>query len=103
MKMRLGLCVLGVGSVVAAAPAVAGTLSVGPGQMYAGIAAAMRDANPGDVIEVKGGNTYPGMIWLREDSGGTKDKPVTIRGIKVEGKRPVLSGVGSGEFENIIL
>jgi len=71
--------------------------------MYAGIVDAMKNAQPGDVIEVQGGNTYPGMIWLREDYGGTKDKPVTIRGIKVGGKRPVLSGVGSGQYENIIL
>jgi hypothetical protein len=103
MKMRLCLCLLAVGSILRAAPAAAGTLSVGPGHMYAGIADAMRDAHAGDVIEVQGGNTYPGMIWLREDSGGTKDKPVTIRGIKVDGKRPVLSGVGSGQYENIIL
>src|SRR3954453_19616593 len=85
MKICLCLCSLGVGSVLWAAPAAAGTLSVGPKQTYAGIADAMRDAHPGDVIEVQGGNTYPGMIWLREDSGGTKDKPVTIRGIKVDG------------------
>jgi hypothetical protein len=103
MKMRLCLCLLGVGSVLWAATAEAGTLSVGPGQTYAGITDAMRDAHPGDVIEVQGGNTYRGMIWLRDDYGGTKDKPVTIRGIKVDGKRPVLSGVGSGQYENIIL
>jgi hypothetical protein len=103
MKMRLCLCLLGAGLVLWAAPAAANTLNVGPGQKYAGIADAMPDANPGDVIEVQGGNTYPGMIWLREDYGGTKDKPVTIRGIKVDGKRPVLRGVGSGQYENIIL
>jgi MYXO-CTERM domain-containing protein len=103
MKKRLCLCLLGAGLVLWAAPAAAGTLSVGPGQMYAGIADAMRNAHPGDLIEVQGGNTYPGMIWLREDLGGTKDKPVTIRGIKIAGKRPVLSGVGSGQYENIIL
>src|SRR5262245_54562034 len=103
MNMRLCLYSVGAALVLCAASAAAGTLSVGPGQMYAGIADAMRNAHPGDVIEVQGGNTYPGMIWLREDYGGTKDKPVTIRGIKVDGKRPVLSGVGSGQYENIIL
>jgi MYXO-CTERM domain-containing protein len=103
MNMRLCLCSFAASSVLWAAPAAADTLSVGPKQMYAGIAAAMQDAHPGDVIEVQGGNTYPGMIWLREDYGGTKDKPVTIRGIKVDGQRPVLSGVGSGQYENIIL
>lgn len=103
MKMRFFLCSLAAGSVLWAAPVTANTLSVGPGQTYAGIADAMPDAHPGDVIEVQGGHTYPGMIWLREDYGGTKDKPVTIRGIKVDGKRPVLSGVGSGQYENIIL
>jgi MYXO-CTERM domain-containing protein len=103
MKMRLCLCLLIASSALWAAPAAADTLSVGPGQMYAGIVDAIQDAHPGDVIEVQGGNTYPGMIWLREDYGGTKDKPITIRGIKVDGKRPVLSGVGKGEYENIIL
>jgi MYXO-CTERM domain-containing protein len=101
--MRLCLCSLGACLVLWAAPAAADTLRVGPGQMYAGIADAMQHAHPGDVIEVQGGNTYPGMIYLREDYGGTKDKPITIRGIKASGKRPVLSGVGSGQYENIIL
>jgi MYXO-CTERM domain-containing protein len=101
MKMRLGLW-LGAGLVLWAAAAAADTLSVGPGKTYAAITDAMSNAHPGDVIEVQGNNTYHGMIWLR-DTGGTKDKPITIRGIKVDGKRPVLSGVGSGEFENIVL
>jgi hypothetical protein len=103
MKMCLFLPLLGAGLVLSAASAAADTLSVGPGKMYAGIVDAMRNAHPGDVIEVQGDNTYPGMIWLREDTGGTKDKPVTIRGIKANGKRPVLSGVGTGQYENIIL
>lgn len=103
MKMRLCLCALAACWGLGTTPAAAGTLSVGPGKTYAGIADAMPHAQPGDVIEVQGGNSYPGMIWLRDDQGGTKDKPVTIRGIKVDGKRPVLSGVGSGQYENIVL
>jgi hypothetical protein len=102
MKMRLGLW-LGAGLFLWAAAAAADTLSVGPGKTYGAITDAMSNAHPGDVIEVQGGNSYKGMIWLRDDTGGTKDKPVTIRGIKVDGKRPVLSGVGSGQYENIIL
>lgn len=103
MNMRLCVWSLVAGLVLWAGPVAASTLHVGPGQTYAGIAAAMPDAHAGDVIEVQGGNTYPGMIWLRDSYGGTKDQPVTIRGIKVDGKRPVLSGVGSGQYENIIL
>jgi hypothetical protein len=103
MNMPLCLCWLVAGSVLGATPAAANTLRVGPGQTYAGISDAMPNAHPGDVIEVQGGTTYPGMIWLRDSYGGTKDQPVTIRGIKVDGKRPVLSGVGSGQYENIIL
>jgi hypothetical protein len=103
MRVWLCLCALAGCWVLQAAPAAADTLSVGPGKPYKGIADAMPNAHPGDVIEVQGGNTYPGMIWLRDDQGGTKDKPVTIRGIKADGKRPVLSGVGSGQYENIIL
>ena len=103
MKMRLCVCALAGCWVLSAAPAAATTLSVGPGKTYAGIADAMPNAHAGDVIEVQGGNSYPGMIWLRDSDGGTKDNPVIIRGIKVDGKRPVLSGVGSGQYENIVL
>ena len=44
---------------------------------------------PGDVVEVDGGHTYASVNW---DEGGAPGNPVTLRGLRVNGQRPVLSG-----------
>lgn len=55
-------------------------------QLYA----ASRQVKPGDVIEIEGGKTYKGRIFFEE--AGEPDKPITVRGIKKNGKRPILKG-----------
>src|SRR5438128_1584994 len=102
MKLRAFSCSLGVLSFLWASSAVADTLRVGPGLTYTTIQAAVTDAKAGDVVEVQGDATYNGMIWLKDSWGGAKGNPVTIRGIPVNGKRPILTGVGSGQYENIV-
>ncbi len=47
----------------------------------------------GDVIEVDGNVTYPGGVYIR--ASGTAAAPVTIRGVKVNGVRPKVSGSGA--------
>jgi MYXO-CTERM domain-containing protein len=101
--MRAPLCSLAALSVLWASPALAATLTVGKGQQFAGIEDAMAQAQPGDVIEVQGGQTYEGTINLRAEHSGTPDKPITIRGIPVDGKRPVLTHVGPGMWDNMVL
>ena len=102
MKMRASLC--SVAAVLAVWQGVvrADTLKVGQGLQYATIEEALSNTMPGDVVEVQGGQTYKGTINLREGYGGTADKPVTVRGIPVNGMRPVLSGVGTG-YNNMVL
>ncbi len=90
-------------SVLASSPAWAATLQVGKGMPYETIEAAMMAVKPGDVVEVQGNQTYTGTILLRPEWGGTVDKPVTLRGIKVDGKRPLLQGVGPGQWDNMVL
>ncbi len=47
---------------------------------------------PGDVVEVDGDATYPGGVWFKPGVSGTAAQKVMIRGMKVNGKRPIISG-----------
>ncbi len=80
--------------VLAAVPKVtlAATYKVGPGQSFAQITEIETMLAPGDVVEVMGDATYQGNIHIRPESSGTSAQKVTLRGIPVNGKRPVISG-----------
>ncbi len=86
-----------------ATSAFARTLSVGPGKTYATINEAAATADPGDVIEVQGAATYTGTIKFPAARSGTKEQPVTVRGVPVAGKRPILRGVGPGQWDNMVV
>ena len=82
-------------SIVAAAlcsvhHASATTYQVGPGKPYADLSELADALAPGDVVEVDGDHGYPGDLHLK--SSGTADQKITIRGVRINGKRPVLSG-----------
>jgi hypothetical protein len=63
---------------------------VGPGKPYANLQAVASLLRPGDVVEVQGGATYAGGVRLSQS--GTATQKITIRGIRVGGARPKLSG-----------
>jgi hypothetical protein len=74
-----------------AAPAAAGTTyQVGPGKPYATLQEVAPLLAPGDLVEVDGDHTYPGDVVFTQ--AGAALAPITIRGIRVNGLRPVLSG-----------
>jgi MYXO-CTERM domain-containing protein len=75
---------------VAPAAASAATYQVGPGRSFTTPAQVARLLKPGDVVEIDGGATYAGGVLF--SSPGTSFAPIVIRGIKKDGKRPVLSG-----------
>ncbi|MEM6787399.1 MAG: hypothetical protein AAF928_05115 [Myxococcota bacterium] len=54
---------------------------------------ATRSVKPGDVIELMGGKTYEAEVYIKLP--GTAEAPITLRGISVGGKRPVIAG---GEY-----
>jgi hypothetical protein len=83
--------------------ALAATLSVGAGQPFATIQDALPLAVAGDVIEVQGDATYPGDLWFRPENGGDPGNPITVRGIAVNGRRPIIQGVGTEEYHDIIV
>ena len=66
---------------------------VGPARTYVTLAALFNAVavQPGDVIEVDGDATY-GNVTIPSSASGTTGNPVTIRGIRINGKRPHISG-----------
>jgi MYXO-CTERM domain-containing protein len=73
-----------------AAPALAATYQVGPGKQYPNLGAVAGLLAPGDVVEVDGDATYPGGVVF--GNSGTAAQKITIKGIRKNGKRPVISG-----------
>src|SRR5581483_7830930 len=63
---------------------------VGPGRLYTSLQAVAPLLAPGDVVEVDGNATYPGGV-IFTSPGGPNNK-ITVRGISVNGLRPVISG-----------
>src|SRR5262245_5365961 len=71
-------------------PAIATTYQVGPNRTMKTLGAVASQLGPGDVVEVDGDATYAGGIVLGRP--GATGNPITVRGVRVNGKRPVLSG-----------
>jgi hypothetical protein len=69
---------------------LAATYQVGPTRTYKTLQAVVNLLGPGDVVEVDGNATYPGGVEF--ENAGTASQPITIRGIRVNGARPVISG-----------
>ncbi|WP_437781453.1 right-handed parallel beta-helix repeat-containing protein [Sorangium sp. So ce1097] len=90
--LTLSLVASGVGlsALLAASPASAATYEVGRGKPYSSLAEVAPRLAAGDVVEVQGDATYPGDVFFRKS--GTESQKITIRGVRVNGRRPVLSG-----------
>ncbi len=73
-----------------ASPALAVTYQVGPGKPYATLGDVAGLLAPGDLVEVDGDATYPGGVVF--DQPGTNAAKITIRGLRINGNRPVLTG-----------
>lgn len=71
------------------------TYQVGPSSSkpYKSIQAVQDLLNPGDVVEVEGNATYPGGVLLSRS--GSSSNYITIRGIRVNGKRPLINTTSS--------
>jgi hypothetical protein len=77
-------------SILWSVPCFATTYQVGPSRSLKTLGDVASKLGPGDVVEVDGDATYAGGIVL--DRPGAAGNPVTVRGVRVNGKRPVLSG-----------
>jgi hypothetical protein len=74
----------------AADNAQAATYQVGPSRTLKKLQDVAPLLAPGDLVEVDGGATYPGDIIFTVP--GTPANKITIRGLRVNGLRPTLSG-----------
>jgi hypothetical protein len=72
-------------------PAKGTTYQVGPTRSYQDVKTVSPLLLPGDVVEVDGDTTYPGGVTFANN--GEPDNPIIIRGIRVNGNRPVFAGV----------
>lgn len=91
MSLPIRCCVV---LMVGLASAQAATYQVGPGRTWTQLQPLFDavDLEPGDIVEVDGGTTYAGNVILRAADGGAPGNPVTIRGLRVNGQRPILLG-----------
>jgi hypothetical protein len=72
--------------------AAAKVYKVGPGEpIKAPTTKLLSRLKPGDVVEIAGGQTY-GPFAIK--AKGKKGKPITVRGVKVDGKRPIIASKG---------
>jgi hypothetical protein len=73
-------------------PAVASATvhHVGPTRAYQAPADVLGLLAPGDTVEIDGDHTYPGGLSFTR--AGTAASPITIRGVPVNGKRPIIAG-----------
>ena len=79
---------------VVAAPGSDATIR--PGDSKDAVAAALAKLGPGNVLTVAAGE-YSNISGLELRAGGTKAKPIVIRGEVKDGKRPVLTGTWKRE------
>src|SRR4051812_42354503 len=66
------------------------TYKVGPTRTYKSLGQVASMLAAGDIVELDGNATYSGGVVLSKS--GTAASPITIRGVRVNGKRPVISG-----------
>jgi hypothetical protein len=83
--------------VFAAADICAATYQVGPSRTYARLQDVTSLLSPGDIVEVDGNASYASGVLL--ETAGTAERRITIKGVKVDGKRPIISGTDRFGFE----
>ena len=98
-KSAFALCLVALGACVASSDSdesvgvqseALTTYEVGPGRTYASLKDVAGRLKPGDIVNLYGNATYAGDVNLT--ANGTAASKITIRGMRVNGKRPVLSG-----------
>lgn len=65
-------------------------IEIGPGKKLPDLQSVAPLLGPGDVVLLQGDATYPGGVRLSRD--GAPGRPITVRGVTINGKRPVLEG-----------
>lgn len=69
------------------------TYAVGPSRTYKQLSEISARVNAGDVVELDGDATYQGGVVF--DRAGSAEQKIIVRGLRVNGKRPVVQGGGN--------
>jgi hypothetical protein len=72
----------------------AASYEVGPGKPFARLSQVTGLLNPGDTVLVHGNGPTAYDETVIFTRPGTRDRPITIRGVRVAGRRPILSSAG---------
>ncbi|MEM6789261.1 MAG: hypothetical protein AAF928_12945 [Myxococcota bacterium] len=85
--------------------ASATTYQVGPTADHPDVQSLMQSVTlaAGDVVEVEGDHLYPGDLWLREEAQGEPGNPIVFRGLRKNGQRPRLQGVGTEQWHDMVV
>lgn len=75
---------------VGSMPLYATNYYVGPGREYTSLNDVVNLLAAGDTVFVDGDHTYQGGIEFEKT--GSPDNPIVIKGVRINGKRPVISG-----------
>ncbi len=92
MRIRLLALVVPV-ALLCPSLALATTYQVGPTRTHKQPSEVRSLLMPGDVVEIDGDTTYTGGLIF--DAPGTEASKITVRGLRVNGKRPIISGGGN--------
>lgn len=68
------------------------TYHVGPEREFKTLQEVTNRLKPGDMVLVDGDCEYPGQVSITQS--GTSDARITIKGVKINGKRPIIDGKG---------
>ncbi len=90
LMFKLMICLLPLLVVFTNSGLFAETYQVGPTRTYTTLQDVTGLLEPGDVVEVDGDHTYPGDVSFTQE--GAPDNKITIRGIRINGNRPIISG-----------
>ncbi len=74
---------------IASSSTTSATYRVGPNKQYTQLTQVANLLQPGDIVEVDGNATYQPVSF---NQSGTASKPIVIRGVRINGNRPVISG-----------
>jgi len=80
----------GTATVTVATPPAGRTFNVGPTRTYTTLGAVQGLVGAGDLVLVDGNATYAGGVVL--SASGAPGSPITYRGVRINGNRPVISG-----------
>lgn len=75
---------------------------VGPTHKFKKVQDIVVKLEPGDIVEVDGDATYPAPIFIDKTFAGTTENPITIKGVPVNGKKPVIKSLNALNLVEIV-